>query len=266
MIEQQLPSQRHRLLYAGIGLLIAVIFILILHVLLLSIGSEGALAAAAILLDYRPDNAVYPFTVQNIMWLVFFLGVAELYGRYQDGHLEKNQLSMKYLPEDDRTMLDSSDLGQYYNKLRTTAGSMPLFLPRLIKRIIFQFQGSKSIEQANTLLNSSLELYLHEIDLRYNILRYIMWLIPSLGFIGTVIGISLALNYAGGAGASQDLSVLLPEITSRLAVAFYTTLLALMQSVVLVFSLHIIQAQEEHCLNQAGQYCLDNLINRLYVH
>lgn len=81
-----------------------------------------------------------------------------------------------------------------------------------------------------------------------------------------MIGISLALNYAGGAGASQDLSTLLPEITSRLAVAFYTTLLALIQSVVLVFSLHIIQAREERCLNQAGQYCLDNLINRLYVH
>lgn len=266
MIEQQLPSQRHRMLYIGIGLLGAVIYILLMHFILLNIGSEGALAAAAILLDYRSDNVLYPFTVQNIMWLVFFLGIAELYGRYQDGRLETNQLYMKYLPEDDRTMLDSTDLGEYYKRLRTTAGTMPLFLPRLIKRIIFQFQGSKSIEQANTLLNSSLDLYLHEIDLRYNILRYIVWLIPSLGFIGTVIGISMALNYAGGAGASQNLDTLLPEITSRLAVAFYTTLLALIQSIVLVFSLHIIQAKEEHCLNQAGQYCLDNLINRLYVH
>lgn len=125
-----------------------------------------------------------------------------------------------------------------------------------------QFQSSRSIEQANSLLNSSLELYLHEIDLRYSMLRYIMWLIPSLGFIGTVIGITLALNYAGGADF-QDPS-LLAELTSRLAVAFYTTLLALIQAAVLVFMLHITQAYEERSLNLAGQYCLDNLINRLY--
>ncbi|MCK5720123.1 MAG: MotA/TolQ/ExbB proton channel family protein [Thiomargarita sp.] len=265
MIKQQLPSQRNRILYAGISFLLAILFIIILHFLLVAIGTENSLTAAAIFLDYRPSNAIYPFTVQNVMWIVFFLGIAELYGRYQDGRIEENQLYMQYLPEDDRTMLDSNDLGLYYKKLNQTMGNTQLFLPKLIKRIIFQFQGSKSIDQANNLLNSSLELYLHEIDLRYNILRYIVWLIPSLGFIGTVIGISLALNYAGGEGASQNLDVLLPEITSRLAVAFYTTLLALVQSIILVFSLHIVQAREERCLNQAGQYCFDNLINRLYI-
>ncbi|MBE8232818.1 MAG: MotA/TolQ/ExbB proton channel family protein [Endozoicomonadaceae bacterium] len=260
---QQLPSRRNRLLYAGISLVAAVIFITALHFILTAFNFNDA---AAILLDYRPDHGSYPITVQNIMWLVFFLGIAELFGRYQDGQTEENQLHMKYLPEDDRTMLDSGDLGGYYKKIRNTVGDSDLFLPRLIKRIIFQFQGSKSIAQANSLLNSSLDLYLHEIDLRYNILRYIMWLIPSLGFIGTVIGISLALNFAGGDGAGMELDKLLPELTSRLAVAFYTTLLALVQSVFLVFSLHIIQAKEERCLNKAGQYCLDNLINRLYVH
>ena len=48
-----------------------------------------------------------------------------------------------------------------------------------------------------SVLNSSLELYLHEIDLRYSIMRYLTWLIPSLGFIGTVMGIMFALQYAG---------------------------------------------------------------------
>jgi biopolymer transport protein ExbB/TolQ len=89
-----------------------------------------------------------------------------------------------------------------------------------------------------------------------------MWLIPSLGFIGTVIGISLALNYAGNADF-QDPS-LLSELTKRLAIAFYTTLLALIQAAILVFLTHIIQAFEERTLNLIGQYCLDNLINRLY--
>jgi hypothetical protein len=42
-------------------------------------------------------------------------------------------------------------------------------------------------------------------------------------------------------------------------------LLALVMSIVLVLGQHKIQAYEERVLNEAGQLCLDNLINRLYV-
>ncbi len=84
------------------------------------------------------------------------------------------------------------------------------------------------------LLTSSLELFLHEIDLRYSLVRYIIWVIPALGFIGTVIGISLALAYAGAVDL-QDPN-LLAELTKQLAVAFDTTLLALVLSAVLVLA------------------------------
>ena len=93
--------------------------------------------------------------------------------------------------------------------------------------------------------------------------RYVVWAIPTLGFIGTVIGISLALAFAGQADLQDPL--LLAELTKRLAVAFNTTLLALVMSAILVLIQHLVQAFEEQALNAAGQYCLDNLINRLYV-
>jgi hypothetical protein len=56
---------------------------------------------------------------------------------------------------------------------------------------------------------------------------------------------------------------LLSDITSRLAVSFNGTLVALLMAGVLVFLQHVAQAREEHALNNAAQYCLDNLINRL---
>jgi len=112
-------------------------------------------------------------------------------------------------------------------------------------------------------MNSTLELYQHEIELRYNMLRYLVWVIPTLGFIGTVVGIALALE---SAAAADDLGN--PEavkaVIAKLGVAFYTTLLALLQSMALVFVMHLVQGREEGALNDAGQYCLDNLINRLY--
>jgi biopolymer transport protein ExbB/TolQ len=53
-------------------------------------------------------------------------------------------------------------------------------------------------------------------------------------------------------------------VTERLGVAFATTLVALVQASILVFIQNIVQGREESALNKAGQYCLDNLINRLY--
>lgn len=221
-------------------------------------------AVAVILLDR--ERSIYPFTVQNLMWIVFAVGLGELVVRIRDATAERAQLRRGYLPEDERTMLLATDLRRIYATARTAAhpGSKGerRFLPRLIQRVVLQFQASRSIDQANALLNSSLELYLHEIDLRYSMVRYVVWLIPTLGFIGTVIGISLALAYAGSVDI-QDPS-LLAQLTTKLAVAFNTTLLALAMSAVLVLIQHVVQAQEEGALNRAGQYCLDNLINRLY--
>lgn len=251
-----ISTSQPRLVIAMISSVLGVLFILILHAFL-----EPNSIAARLLLDYHSNNGLYPLTVQNIMWIVFFIGLGELQGRFQDGLANRSQLTKHYLPEDERTLLQKAALGDIYRQVRES-GHSELFLPRLIQRIILQFQSSHSIDQANMLLNSSLELYLHEIDLRYSLLRYIIWLIPSLGFIGTVIGIALALNYAGNADFQDP--TLLSEVTQRLAVAFYTTLLALIQAAILVFMMQISQTHEERSLNLSGQYCLDNLINRLY--
>jgi hypothetical protein len=218
--------------------------------------------AAAILLDIK--RSTWPLTVQNILWLAFFAGLGELAIRWRAGRLELSQVSRGYLPEDDETVLrPGEDLTPIYQKVRASKYREICFVPRLIERCVLGFNISHSADQTNSLLNSSLELYLHEIDLRYNIVRYITWLIPSLGFIGTVIGIMLALNYAGDRANVQSADMLY-QVTERLGVAFSTTLLALVMASILVFIQNVVQGKEETALNKAGQYCLDNLINRLY--
>ena len=218
--------------------------------------------AAAILLDI--NRPTWPLTVQNILWLAFFVGLGELSIRWRAGRLEESQIERNYLPEDEETVLrPGEDLTPIYQKVRSSKYREVCFVPRLIERCILGFNISHSADQTNSLLNSSLELYLHEIDLRYSIVRYIIWLIPSLGFIGTVIGIMLALNYAGDRANVQSPDMLY-QVTERLGVAFSTTLLALVMASILVFIQSMVQGKEENALNRAGQYCLDNLINRLY--
>lgn len=109
------------------------------------------------------------------------------------------------------------------------------------------------------MLTSSLNLMSDQVDLRYQMLRYMAWLIPTIGFLGTVIGLSLALHLIDP--ANMDLG----KVVGGLSVSFYTTLVALIASAMMAFVQHAVQEQEELALNAAGQYCLKNLINRVYV-
>jgi biopolymer transport protein ExbB/TolQ len=208
------------------------------------------------------ESPTFPVSVQNVMWVCFGIAIAELIVRYMTYRVEERQMHLGLLPEDERAVLTAEDLAPIYAEVRALPDAGRAFLPRLIQRCILQFQASGSVDQASGLLNTSMEMFLHEVDLRYNMIRYLSWMIPSLGFIGTVIGIGVALEYAGEHG---DAANLLTEVTGRLAVSFNGTLLALLLASLIVFLQTVIQAREEHALNTAGQYCLDNLINRLYL-
>ena len=213
------------------------------------------------------DGPPYPFTIQNLMWLLFFAALSDVLVRFVQGGQEMRQMTLGLLPEDEETVLQSRHLPDIYDRARPGPFLQARILQRLIMRIILQFQSSRSVDQANGLLNSSLELVQHEMDLKYNMARYTVWLIPTLGFIGTVIGIALALREAGNMPDLSDQAALqgwLSLLTGKLALAFDTTLVALLLSAVLMFLMHIAQGREESALNGAGQYCLDNLINRLY--
>ena len=245
------------------GIVSGMAFIALLSVALPAQPDE--ISAGGILLDRA--SALYPLTIQNAMWLLFFTGLGDVCVRFLRGGHELRQMRRALLPEDEETMLRAKDLGAIYAQVRPSPLAETFFLQRLVARVVLQFQGSRSIEQSHALLNSSLELFQHEIDLKYNMLRYLMWLIPTLGFIGTVVGIALALGEAGNMpdlSQADALGAWMKALTGSLALAFNTTLLALALSALLVFLTHLAQGREEAALNRAGQYCLDNLVNRLY--
>lgn len=212
-----------------------------------------------ILLD--ADATFWPFTIQNVMWVALFVGFGELFLRWSSATEEEGQLKRDYLQIGD-TLLGDDELIKIIKRVEKRKYGQDAFLPRMISRTVNQYRISRSNEQATSVMNSSLELYMHEIDLRYSTLRYITWLIPSLGFIGTVMGIMFALQYAG-VPINAESEDFLFQVTNRLGVAFTTTLVALIMSAILVLIQSIIQSKEERALNEAGQYCLDNLILRL---
>ncbi|MBF0229867.1 MAG: MotA/TolQ/ExbB proton channel family protein [Desulfamplus sp.] len=248
----ELPS---RLTVLGISFIAGCIFVGVLWHLI------GDTMAGIILLDSKSElfKPVFPITIQNIMHIQFFIGLGELYVRWRVSTREQNFIKQGFLPEDDETVLQFSNLGDIRRQTANRFDQEHGFLPSLIDLCILQFQSSRSIDQVVSVLNSNLELIAHRVDLRYSMIRYIVWVIPTFGFIGTVIGISYTLAIVDP--AAPDLK----KLTESLAVAFNTTLVALLLSAVLVFLLHIVQRIEEQSVNSAGYYTLRNLINRLYT-
>lgn len=256
-------EEQYRLIVAGFSVLITIIVLTIFHIVI-PIDSDSKINLADLLIDKSFSS--YPFTIQNIMWLFFFITAGEIWVRFNRANQEMSIQNISFIPEDDSILLRSKDLVPIYQELQRRPEAKSLFIPRLLKTGIIQFQKSESIEQVNTILNSSLELMQHELDLKYNMTRYLVWLIPTIGFLGTVLGIAFALSETAAmpdVAMGEDIRPWLQLVTAKLGIAFYTTLMALLMSAVLVFLMNIAQSKEEASLNYAGQYCIDRLVNRL---
>lgn len=84
----------------------------------------------------------------------------------------------------------------------------------------------------------------------YTLHRNVCWAIPILGFLGTVIGITMAIAEID----PEQLSGSLNEVTAGLAVAFDTTALALGLSLVLVFTGFAVERAEQGVLDRVEAF------------
>ncbi|TFH38402.1 MAG: flagellar motor protein [Chrysiogenales bacterium] len=216
------------------------------------------------------SSPVYPFSLQNLMHLLFFIGLGQLWIRWLFTYEENVFLSKSgFLPEEDGVLLEKDeDIEAIRVNVSNAAVRAEAFLPDLINNSILQYSKSHSISDTISVLNSNLELNIHRLDLNYSIIRYLVWAIPTFGFMGTVIGIAYALGRMDinkFMGASTEKVIVFKKITADLGFAFGTTIVALALSALLVFLWNVVQRGEENVLNKAGKYVLMNLINRLHV-
>lgn len=218
--------------------------------------------AAVFLLDHGVGSlfsSVYPFTIQNVLHLLTACGLGILFRRWQRGRFERQFLDADLLPTDDYTLLSFDDLGRLRRRILPHVASRA-FLPVLVDTAILQATNTRSLEQASAAIGSKLDLLSHRLDLEYQSVRYLAWLVPTLGFVGTVVGIAGAL-----AGIDDPQHLDMTRITAGLGVAFYTTIVALIESAILVFVQNVVQRQEELVLNSAADHCLTNLVNRIHL-
>lgn len=90
----------------------------------------------------------------------------------------------------------------------------------------------------------------------YSLIRTVTWAVPIMGFLGTVVGITLAIANV----TPEQLDSSLPEVTAGLAVAFDTTAQALTMSMLLVFATFLVERDEQAIMNDVEQFGIDSLV------
>ncbi|MBI3142215.1 MAG: MotA/TolQ/ExbB proton channel family protein [Bacteroidetes bacterium] len=202
--------------------------------------------------------------IQFATFIVFFWGIFEIKFFNKWLGYERKYLNTDILPKEEHSVLGPKEVNsirvkvlEYLNNKKMSGVEAEHFLLNLIKKAATKFRANHSADGAFSIVEAQSRINKEKSDSSQSHLRYILWAIPSIGFVGTVLGISQALSLAN----TNDINL----ITSTLGVAFDTTLLALVLSVWLMYSFHILQEKTENLHQDIEEFVVDNLINRIDV-
>ena len=132
-------------------------------------------------------------------------------------------------------------------------------LPYVMARGLERYHMTGNVPETTETIMGRLEVASEQQESELSMLRYLVWAIPSIGFIGTVRGIGVALHRADEA-LQGDIS----GVTNALGVAFNSTLVALIISIVLMLLIHLLQSGQEGLILRVQTFCREQIIDKLY--
>jgi biopolymer transport protein ExbB/TolQ len=146
-----------------------------------------------------------------------------------------------------------------------------LILVNRINKAIKQIRINKNPADVANVLTTVAETDAAVMDSSYILIKFMIWALPVLGFIGTIMGMTQAIgsfdtvlkgiSEVGFAGVKQNLGL----VTSGLSVAFETTFLALVLSAIVNLFSNALQKREEDLLSDVDEFTTDNIINKYTV-
>jgi hypothetical protein len=214
---------------------------------------KGLFSRACVLLGGNYLDGGY---IQHLTFFAFFWVLLEIIEKR--GILKKEIVSYSYglLPNNDRHIFMANDIHALHFKISDfEKNKRSYILSDTIKKACLKFRSSKSVTEMLEIIKIQIETNKEKDESDQSNIRYLTWAIPSLGFIGTVLGISNALQVAN----SGDMNL----ITSTLGVAFDTTLVALILSIIVMGLFHKLQEETDKFHAEMRDYVISNLVNKI---
>ncbi len=247
-----MKNLRNLTVSAGISLLITAICLMLLMVT--GRDDSPTLYRLLILLGGDVKNGGY---IQTMTYLAFLWAFFEVTEKLRFIERERRAFKLNMIPTGEKIVFMPEDVNALKFKLIEFDKREKYILSDLLKKACTKFHTSKSLSELIDIVSIQVEVSQEKAEGNQSIIRYLTWVIPSIGFVGTVIGISQALIIAN----SGDMD----RITSLLGVAFDTTLVALVLSIVIMWFVHKLQEETDRFHSDLKEFVIDNLINKIEV-
>jgi biopolymer transport protein ExbB/TolQ len=264
-MKRQLPFE---LIYQAAALVLAVILVHLVYVTVIRPNADAIIAAQAeraaageayaqerslyvVLKDYEQESC---FVL--MLWAMAIMGYKTRNALRERSLLQEDIVKisegMSVLPEDTR---------EYARAVQALPDeNRNYLLPRALMAALQRFASTRNVQDVSEAVRSVCESESDRLDSELSMVRYIAWAIPSIGFIGTVRGISEALGQAYEAVEGN-----IAGVTTSLGVAFNSTFTALVISIVIMFLMHQLQLIQERLVLDAQTYCDERLLRHLQV-
>lgn len=136
-----------------------------------------------------------------------------------------------------------------------------------IDRALSNLHNIGGVGDVSTILKAQSENDENQVASSYAMIHAMIWSIPVLGFVGTVLGLSMAINkFTGALNATTDITQIreqLKLVTAGLSTAFETTLVGLAFALLLHFLADLVQQKETDFLDECNDYCHANVVSKL---
>jgi biopolymer transport protein ExbB/TolQ/ABC-type transporter Mla subunit MlaD len=150
------------------------------------------------------------------------------------------------------------------NRLQFQVGTEAEFWAgRRLRRAIERFRKTRVTAQVHDVMTEMSDSEANANEATYTLVRYCVWFVPTLGFIGTVIGMGMGIAGFGNAilqaESFEQIKPLLPPITQKLALAFDTTLQALLLVGILAALSNASLREDEKVLAEVDDFCTEDV-------
>ncbi|MBT8044419.1 MAG: MotA/TolQ/ExbB proton channel family protein [Verrucomicrobiae bacterium] len=197
---------------------------------------------------------------------LFFWGLAILVLKYlKNKHQEKAAL-MHLFPESLGDEVNSQTVAGFIDNIyKLPVNLRDSIIVNRIRKALELFESRNSNNEVSVFLGTQSDLDANRSSGSYALVKVFLWAIPILGFIGTVMGLSVAVSSlaSGDMADNEALKTSINSLTSGLGVAFDTTLLGLILSILLSFPLAAVQKKEDETLTFIDTFCTEKLLPKL---
>jgi biopolymer transport protein ExbB/TolQ len=134
-----------------------------------------------------------------------------------------------------------------------------------IRKGLELFEKRNNNAEVSSMLTAQSDIDANRSAGSYILLKVFLWAIPILGFIGTVQGLSIAVGNLdmNNTADPEAIKGAISKLTGGLGVAFDTTLLGLVLSMIMSFPMAAMQKREEETLTLIDAFCTEKLLPRL---